>query len=208
MRVALATRGRQQIEIIEPVSGLTGIYTQDIDFSASDIIFHHVGIAVTGGTTIGSRSRPGLAAKGQGFKLLFPPEPGPDPVVRYGYVDTRKWCGHYTEYLWWSDAMNGVPTFPDKVLFGGEGLALNHPARQRVDRGLQDHRGGGRFHAFGAFGAADVLGDEVALGPGGRPGACPQQQGSEHREVAGIGPARSRARGPSEPSNLSRAAGR
>jgi len=118
MRVALATRGRQQIEIIEPVSGLTGIYTQAIDFSASDIIFHHVGIAVTGGHDNWIALEAELATKGQGFKLLFPPEPGPDPVVRYGYIDTRKWCGHYTEYLWWSDAMNGVPTFPDKALFG------------------------------------------------------------------------------------------
>ena len=117
MRVAMATAGRQQIEIIEPLAGLTAIYTQDIDFAAADIVFHHVGIAVIGGHDNWERLEAALDGKGQPFKVLFPPEPGPDPVVRYGYVDTRRWCGHYTEYLWWSESMNGIPTFPDRNLF-------------------------------------------------------------------------------------------
>lgn len=117
MRVAIATQGRQQIEIIQPQAGLIGIYTQAIDFTASDLVFHHVGIAVTGGHDNWERLEAELAGKGRDFKVLFPPEAGPDPVVRYGYVDTRQWCGHYTEYLWWSEAMAAAPTFPDRNLF-------------------------------------------------------------------------------------------
>lgn len=118
MRVALAMSGRQQIEIIQPLSGLTGIYVEDVDFDASDMVFHHVGIAVTGTHENWERLEAELSAKGQAFRLLFPPEPGPQPVARYGYVDTRRWCGHYTEYLWWSEALADSPTFPDRALFG------------------------------------------------------------------------------------------
>jgi hypothetical protein len=27
------------------------------------------------------------------------------PQVRFAYLDTRSWLGHYTEYLWWAQGM-------------------------------------------------------------------------------------------------------
>jgi hypothetical protein len=112
MRVAIAFAGGRQIEVIQPIAGAIGLYVDGIDFTASDLVFHHIGIGVTGPHANWEALEAQLAAKGQSFKVLFPPEPGPDPVVRYGYLDTRRWCGHYTEYLWWSEAMHGNPTYP------------------------------------------------------------------------------------------------
>lgn len=43
--------------------------------------------------------------------------PEPEPIARYGYVDTRSWSGHYTKYFWWSEAMADLPSFPDNRLF-------------------------------------------------------------------------------------------
>ena len=112
MRVAIASADGRQLEIIQPVSGAVGIYTEGIDFTASDIVFHHVGIGVTGSHANWEALEAEIAAQGQAFKVLFPPEPGPEPMVRYGYVDTRRWCGHYTEYLWWGEALCDSPTYP------------------------------------------------------------------------------------------------
>lgn len=117
MRVALATVGSRQIEIIEPISGAVGIYTEGIDLSAADIVFHHVGLAVPGLDGDWERLEAELAERDLAFKLVFPPEPMADPVARFAYVDTRHWCGHYTEYLWWSDALDGGPTFPFRAQF-------------------------------------------------------------------------------------------
>jgi hypothetical protein len=112
MRVAITSAGGRQIEVIQPVAGAIGLYIDGIDFAASDLVFHHIGIGVTGPHTNWETLEAQLGALGRSFKVLFPPEPGPDPLARYGYLDTRAWCGHYTEYLWWSEAMRGSPTYP------------------------------------------------------------------------------------------------
>lgn len=100
MGVAIASAGGRQLEVIQPISGAIELYVDGADFSASDIVFHHIGIGVTGPHSNWEALEARLAANGQSFKVLFPPEPPADPIARYGYVDTRKWCGHYTEYLW------------------------------------------------------------------------------------------------------------
>lgn len=112
MRVALATSGRHQIEIIEPQSGLTGIYTQGLDFAQAPFVFHHVGIGIFGPHANWQALEAEMQARGQSFKLLFPPALDPDPFVQFGYVDTRGLLGHYTEYLWWGPVLAGSPTFP------------------------------------------------------------------------------------------------
>lgn len=112
MEVAITSAGGRQLEVIEPLAGAVGLYVDGIDFAASDLIFHHIGIGVTGPHANWEALEAQLEAKGQSFKVLFPPQCPPDPIARYGYLDTRAWCGHYTEYLWWSDAMHENPTYP------------------------------------------------------------------------------------------------
>jgi hypothetical protein len=112
MGVAIASCDGRQLEIIQPIAGAIEIYTQGFDFAAADLVFHHIGIGVTGAHANWEALAAELAAQGQPFKVLFPPDPGPEPLARYGYVDTRRWCGHYTEFLWWSEALHDSPTYP------------------------------------------------------------------------------------------------
>jgi hypothetical protein len=112
MRVAIASKGKRQLEIIQPISGAIGLYTDGIDFDAADLIFHHIGFGVTGPHANWENLEAEVASQGSTFKVLSKPVPGPDPMARYGYVDTRRWCGHYTEFLWWSEALFDSPTYP------------------------------------------------------------------------------------------------
>ena len=123
MGVAIASSGKRQLEIIQPISGAIGIYTDGIDFTAGDLIFHHVGFGVTGPHANWEALEAEVAVQGNSFKVLSLPVPGPDPMARYGYVDTRSWCGHYTEFLWWSEALFDSPTYPGFET-GEQGFAL------------------------------------------------------------------------------------
>lgn len=113
LKAAIANTERHQFEIIQPVSGAIEVYTDDIDYRGRALAFHHVGLAVTGPFASWEAVEAEVCASGDGFVVVCPPEPEPDPKVRYGYVDTRAWCGHYTEYLWWAPELNGNPAFPD-----------------------------------------------------------------------------------------------
>jgi hypothetical protein len=101
MRVAVANIGRMQFEVIQPVSGAVEIYTQGIDYGRSVLAFHHVGIAVSGPIAAWDDMVREVRSNGDDLALSFAFDAGPEAQVRFAYVDTRAYLGHYTEYLWW-----------------------------------------------------------------------------------------------------------
>lgn len=113
IRAAMANIGRNQFEIIEPVSGATEIYTDEVDLDAHILNYHHIAIAVRGGHDAWLALLDEVRASGDEFAFLFPPEPSPDDKLAFCYVDTRKRLGHYTEYLWVDESIKPVPAMPD-----------------------------------------------------------------------------------------------
>lgn len=113
VRAAVTVVGRNQFEIIEPLSGPIGVYTAAADLSARLLTFHHVGIAVRGDHAEWVRLLGDVQASGDELAYLYPAEPSPDDKVCFCYVDTRARLGHYTEYLWWHPSLTGSPAFPD-----------------------------------------------------------------------------------------------
>ena len=115
LRIRAATKnvGRQQFEIIQPVSGPTHVYTDEVDLNAHIINFHHVAIAVTGGFENWENLIAEVRASGDEFAFLSPFEPVENPMLCFCYVDTRKRLGHYTEYLWIDESLKGIPAMPD-----------------------------------------------------------------------------------------------
>jgi hypothetical protein len=112
LRAAMATVGRRQIEIIEPVSGPIEVYTAGIDLSARMLTFHHMAIAVRGGMEDWERLLAEVRRSGDEIAYLFPAAPETEARVRFCYVDTRAAIGHFTEYLWWDPLLDGTPGFP------------------------------------------------------------------------------------------------
>ena len=51
--------------------------------------------------------------RGDEFAFLAPPEATADDKVCFAYVDTRKRCGHFTEYLWVDESIKPIPAMPD-----------------------------------------------------------------------------------------------
>lgn len=113
IRAAFANIGRHQFELIQPVSGATEIYTDEVDLSAHIINYHHIAIAVRGGHGQWLELLDEVRASGDEFAYLFPPVPSPEDKVCFCYVDTRKRLGHYTEYLWVDEAIKPIPAMPD-----------------------------------------------------------------------------------------------
>lgn len=113
IRAAFANIGRHQFELIEPVSGATEIYTDEVDLSKHIINYHHIAIAVRGGIDKWMDLLAEVRASGDEFAFLFPAEPTPDDKVCFCYVDTRKRLGHYTEYLWVDEAIKPIAAMPD-----------------------------------------------------------------------------------------------
>ncbi len=113
IRAAMANIGRNQFEIIEPVSGAISIYTDEVDLSGHILNYHHIAIAVLGPYANWQALLDEVRASGDEFAYLFPPEPGPDDKLCFCYVDTRKRLGHYTEYLWADEAIKPIPAMPD-----------------------------------------------------------------------------------------------
>ena len=108
MRVAMANIGNRQIEIIQPVSGATGIYTNGVDYDRSVITFHHLGILIPGPLDAWTKMEEEVRAAGEEFALYFSIDAENDFRLRFAYVDTRADCGHFTEYLWWSPTAQAV----------------------------------------------------------------------------------------------------
>jgi hypothetical protein len=113
LRAAMANIGRHQFELIQPISGATEVYTDDVDLSAHIINFHHIAIAVRGGIDNWLALVEEVRASGDEFAFLAPPEPGPDDKVCFGYVDTRKRLGHFTEFLWVDESIKPIAAMPD-----------------------------------------------------------------------------------------------
>jgi hypothetical protein len=113
IRAAFANIGRNQFEIIQPVSGAIEIYTDEVDLSKHILNFHHIAIAVRGGIEQWRELLAEVRASGDDFAFLFPPEPTDDDKVCFAYVDTRKRLGHYTEYLWVDESIKPVAAMPD-----------------------------------------------------------------------------------------------
>lgn len=112
LRAAMATIGRRQIEIIEPVSGPITVYTDGIDLAARILTFHHMAIAVRGVVEEWDRLLAEVRSGSDEIAYLFPAKPETDAKVRFCYVDTRRTIGHFTEYLWWDPSLGGMPGFP------------------------------------------------------------------------------------------------
>lgn len=113
IRAAFGNVGRNQLELIEPVSGAIEIYTDEVDLAKHIINFHHIAIAVRGGIAEWRALVDEVRSSGDQFAYLFPPEPSDDDKLCFAYVDTRKRLGHYTEYLWVDESIKPVPAMPD-----------------------------------------------------------------------------------------------
>jgi hypothetical protein len=112
LRAATLTTGRNQIELLQPVSGPIEVYTEAVDLAAHILNFHHVAIAVPGPYAEFEQVLDEVRASGDRIALLHPPVPEVEPMVAFCYVDTRRRLGHYTEYLWWDAKLTGMPQFP------------------------------------------------------------------------------------------------
>jgi hypothetical protein len=114
IRAAFANIGRNQFEIIQPVSGgATSVYTDEVDLSGHILNFHHIAIAVRGGIDQWRELLAEVRASGDEFALLAPAVETDDDKVCFAYVDTRKRIGHYTEYLWVDEGIKPIPAMPD-----------------------------------------------------------------------------------------------
>lgn len=113
IRAAFANIGRNQFEIIEPVSGAIEIYTDEVDLTKHILNFHHIAIAVRGTIDDWRALLAEVRASGDEFAYLLPVEASDDDKFCFCYVDTRKRIGHYTEYLWVDEAIKPVPSMPD-----------------------------------------------------------------------------------------------
>ncbi len=113
VRAAIANIGRNQFEIIQPVSGPIHVYTDEVDLGGDLLNFHHIAIAVRGSHDDWLALLAEVRESGDEFAFLFPAEPDPEVKLGFCYVDTRHRLGHYTEYLWWAPELNGMPSFPN-----------------------------------------------------------------------------------------------
>lgn len=112
LNAAIANIGRHQFEILQPISGPIHFYLDEVDLDSHILNFHHIAIAVTGGHDNWLKLLDEVRASGDAFAFSFPVEPGPDDQLCFCYVDTRRRLGHYTEYLWWAEALNDMPSVP------------------------------------------------------------------------------------------------
>ena len=112
LRAAYTNIGRHQFELIQPISGAIEVYTDQVDLSKHIINFHHVAIAVRGGIDTGGAAR-GSERERRRLRLPCPAVETEDDKVCFGYVDTRKRLGHYTEYLWVDESIKPIAAMPD-----------------------------------------------------------------------------------------------
>jgi len=112
VRAAMANIGSRQLEIIQPVSGATEVYTEEVDLSGHILNFHHTAIAVRGGYPEWQALLAEVEASGDALAYLFPVEQRADQGLSFCYVDTRQRIGHYTEFLWVDPALDGLHALP------------------------------------------------------------------------------------------------
>lgn len=115
VRAAMANIGSRQFEIIQPVSGATEIYTDEVDLSKHILNYHHTATAVRGSYEDWQAFLDEVRASGDEFAFLFPAEQRPDQGLSFCYVDTRHRIGHYTEFLWVDPAIKGFHAIPEEA---------------------------------------------------------------------------------------------
>lgn len=113
VKAAMANFGGRQLEIIQPVSGPTHVYTDSVDLDFHILNFHHVAIAVPGAYPEWERLLADVRASGDEFAFRTPePEGDTPPMLCFCYVDTRHRWGHMTEYLWADASLKGMTATP------------------------------------------------------------------------------------------------
>jgi hypothetical protein len=90
LKTAFIWVGNLQYELIEPVSGLTDIYTEELPQDGR-IKFHHICMRIDDWPDFRAR----VEAAGHPVVL----EGGGD-FVKFLYLDARDTLGHYLEYVW------------------------------------------------------------------------------------------------------------
>jgi hypothetical protein len=112
LRAAVANVGTHQFEILEPIGGPTWIYTDGRDMNAALLQLHHVGLAVMGPYSAWEETIARIEADGDEIVQIAAVAPDEEPQALFAYVDNRETLGHFTEYLWWTPRLDGMPTFP------------------------------------------------------------------------------------------------
>jgi methylmalonyl-CoA/ethylmalonyl-CoA epimerase len=97
LQLAFAYWGDVTVELIEPISGSTGVYSALLPARGFGMAFHHLGFLV----------RPDLDAWQQlidevdSEHVIFSGEV--EDHTKFLYRDTRATHGHITEYIWWNE---------------------------------------------------------------------------------------------------------
>jgi len=114
IRVALANLGDRQVEVIQPLRGVTDFYTRGLDLDSSVVTLHHFGMLVKGPEEAWDEMKATLSAGG---KRLVLEDQMPRPASQhFAYFDTRADYGHYLEFLWRGpDAQKFHESMPDQA---------------------------------------------------------------------------------------------
>lgn len=96
--IALAHVGGVQIEVIHPVSGAMEIYRDVLEEPGFCLRLHHQGQLVP---SIAEMQRLQETARAKGFPIVLDSGDVLGDRARYFYADTRKFIGHYIEYLYY-----------------------------------------------------------------------------------------------------------
>lgn len=108
MRVALGWVDKLQIELIQPISGFTDIYSAYLPEDEADatLRLHHVAVR-----------REDLDAMRTEIAQLDAPVvfEGEGPGIQYALVDARKSLGHYLEYVWATPEGWAMVGWPNKA---------------------------------------------------------------------------------------------
>lgn len=96
--LAFAFLGDTQIELIQPLSGDVGTYTDVLPASGYGTALHHLGFLLRGALSAWGEFRHGLQRSAH--QLLF--EGAVGDHTRYAYLDSAAALGHHLEYIWWS----------------------------------------------------------------------------------------------------------
>ena len=99
IKVALANLKDRQIELIEPIEGVTKFYQEGLDLKDRVAVLHHLGIRVWGPEVEWDAAK--AAVRGAGYEIVLSDtrERG-TKGTHFAYADTRADCGHYSELLW------------------------------------------------------------------------------------------------------------
>jgi hypothetical protein len=99
IHAALAFVGPTQLELIQPLDGLVGIYQEPLPTQGFGLRFHHVAQLIQSEAEF-DRQRERLHAEG----IPLPIDGQAPGGVRYFYTDHRATLGHYIEHLYFSPA--------------------------------------------------------------------------------------------------------